>query len=263
MTSVLRLRDVCFAYGSREVLSGVSLSIGAGTFVALLGPNGAGKSTLLRMLAGLAVPTSGEVSLGEASLAGVARGERARRIAWLSQSDHVVEGLTVRAYVGLGRAPYTAWHGALSRDDLQEIERAIAWARLDTLAERPVSGLSGGELRRAALARVVAQGAEVLLCDEPTAFLDPRQQWQVCESLAELVRTQGKTVVMVVHDPAMALRYCSHAALVCEGRLLASGEVAQVLDGPTLSRAFEVQVRVGRDEETALPYVLTVGDGAV
>jgi iron complex transport system ATP-binding protein len=240
------------------VLSCVDLVVRDGELWALLGPNGAGKSTLLRLMAGLTTATSGRVSIDGLDARGLAPRERARRVAWVAQQDAAPEGVTAEAFVSLGRAPFTPWHGGLTREDQSRVREAMASAGVEALARRDVSELSGGERRRVTLARARAQGAGVLLFDEPTAFLDPMQQWWVAEAIEKLARDERLAAVMVLHDPAMALRYCTHAALLRGGAVVAQGPVESVLTRELLLRVFDVEARVGRDAESGVPYVVTV-----
>lgn len=258
MSAALSCERASFGYGREPIVRDATLSIEREQLWALLGPNGAGKSTLIRGLAGLLPPREGRVSLGDVALSSLAPRARAQQIAWLSQEDAAPEGITVAQLVALGRAPHTPWHGALSLRDHAAVESAIAWANLQALSHRTVSELSGGERRRAALARLRAQGAGVLLFDEPTAFLDPKQQWWVADAIARMARDEGRAAAMVLHDPAMALRFATHAALMRDGAIVRAGAVAEVITSEALAAVFDVDARVARDPSTGLAYVVTV-----
>jgi iron complex transport system ATP-binding protein len=259
-TVELRCESVGFTYSkrSRPVLRGATVAVREGELWALLGPNGAGKSTLLRVMAGLLRPTEGVVTLDGQPIGARSMRERARSIAWVAQEPSTPEGVTVREYVAMGRAPYTRWYGALGPVDHDAVRSALAWADIEHIAERDLREVSGGERRRAALARAHAQHARLLLFDEPTAFLDPRQQWWVTEAISKLARADGRAAVMVVHDPAIALRYATHAALLSDGAIVAQGPATSVLTEGALERVFGVEVKVGREGETGVPFVVTV-----
>lgn len=260
MSVALACASVWCGYGrDAVVVRDASLEVREGELWALLGPNGAGKSTLLRALAGLCAPMRGSVAVYGQPLAALSARERARKIAWVAQEELAPEQRTVREFVALGRAPYTPWHGALSTEDHDAVRDALAWASVEALASRDVAELSGGERRRVALARARAQQAKVVLFDEPTAFLDPKQQWWVAEAIAKLAREEGRAAVMVVHDPALALRYATHAALLKEGEIVAKGPVEQVIAREALAEVFSVDARVGVDAASGVPYVVTVG----
>lgn len=260
MNAALACDGASFAHGPAAPLAvrDATLAIERGQLWALLGPNGAGKSTLIRGLAGLLAPRRGTVALGQDAIHALSIEQRARRLAWLSQEDTAPEGVTVAQLVALGRAPHTRWHGALSDEDRAIVREALAWARIEPLADRFVSELSGGERRRAALARVHAQRASVLLFDEPTAFLDPKQQWWVVDAIARMVERDACAAAMVLHDPAMALRFATHVALMREGTIVRAGPAKDVLTREAIGEVFDVDVRVGRDAESGVAYVVTV-----
>ena len=263
LEKLLSLSQVSYAYSpERPLLSSLSLDLVSGRLCGILGANGVGKSTLLRIMAGLILPQSGELTLDARPFASWTPRETAQRVAWVAQEPSSFGSLSVRSFVALGRAPYTSWHGGLSREDAQWIERALVWAKLTEFADRDIALLSGGERRRVQLARAYAQATRVILFDEPTAFLDPRQQWSVCESIVALVRERGVAAAIVLHDPALALRYCDDVLLLGPDHKVWRGPSHEVLTDGALSEAFSVQTRIGRDARSGLPYAITLGDGA-
>jgi iron complex transport system ATP-binding protein len=240
---VIAAAGLVVARGGVRVLDGLDLLVRAGTLTALAGPNGAGKTTLLAALAGLVDPDAGQVTLGGTPLRSLARAERARRIAWLEQGARAAWGLTVRELVALGRLP----HGDRGEG---EVAAAIAACGLERLADRRVDRLSGGEARRAMLARVLATGAEVLLLDEPAADLDPAQGF----ALMRLLKAQaaaGRAIVVVLHDLALACRFADRIVLLATGRIEADGPPRSVMTPDAAGRVFGV--RIGTD---AVPTVL-------
>lgn len=169
------------------MLDDVSLILERGMLTALAGPNGAGKTTLLSVLAGLLVPDAGGVSLEGVPLARLDRRERARRVAWLEQGARAAWGMTVREVAALGRLP----HGDRGE---AEVAAALAACGLEALAERRVDTLSGGEARRAMLARALATGEDALLLDEPAADLDPAQGF----ALMRLLRREADGAALCI-----------------------------------------------------------------
>lgn len=258
---LLSLSAVTYGYTlDRPLLKELSLSLLPGRICAILGANGVGKSTLLRLMSGLLKPTSGHVTLDAKPFEQWSVRESAQRVAWVAQEPSTFGTFSVRSFVALGRAPYTAWHGALSKEDLQWVDRALVWAKLTEFADRDVSLLSGGERRRVQLARAYAQTTKVLLFDEPTAFLDPHQQWSLCESIVALVRERSVAAAIVLHDPALALRYCDDAIVLGPKHVVHQGECKTVVSDAVLSEVFSVQTRVGTDPVSGLPYVVTLGE---
>ncbi|MDY0912839.1 heme ABC transporter ATP-binding protein [Rathayibacter festucae] len=228
---------VGLAYGARPVLEGVGLRIARGEFVALVGPNGAGKSSLLSVLAGDAAAT-GVLELDDRPLRSYRPHELARRRSVLTQSNEVSFPFTVAEVVAMGRAP---------RRDEGDDERAVAAALQDAevaeLRERRMPELSGGERARVAYARVLAQGCELMLLDEPTASLDIRHQ----ERLLGQVRAHtgaGGSAVVVLHDLGLAAAYADRVVVLEGGRVRADGPPAQALTTELLSAVYRHPIRV-------------------
>src|SRR5690606_32884970 len=221
----------------RMLVTGLSLRVGAGDFIALLGPNGAGKTLTLHTLAGLRPPGSGSVELMDRDLAGTGRRLVAKRIGLLLQDDTDNFPATVLATVLMGRHPHIPLFGQESPDDLARAHAALATMSLENLADRDVRTLSGGERRRLALARLLAQDPDILLLDEPTNHLDPLHQMKVMEQLQSLV-TVGKGVLVSLHDPALALRFAQSALLLFGDGTWMSGAATEVITAGNLERLF-------------------------
>jgi iron complex transport system ATP-binding protein len=222
--------------GARRAVDEVSLALAPGTLLAVVGPNGAGKTSLLKAVAGL-VPSQGGIGLDGAGLAALGPLERARRIAYLPQRADIAWALSVRDAVALGRLPHGDPFGRPTQEDRAAVEAALQRLSLAEFADRPVTGLSGGERARVMLARVLATAAEVILADEPTAALDPAQQLAVLELLAELA-AGGRIVVAVLHDLALAARFATHVAVMDAGRVVAEGKPDAVLTDALLAEVF-------------------------
>jgi iron complex transport system ATP-binding protein len=239
---VIAAENIAVRLDGRTVLDGVSLTLAPGELVALVGPNGAGKSTLLRVLAGLTPPQAGRVTLDGVALNALAPRTRARRIAWLEQGARAAWGMTVREIAFLGRLP----HGDAAA---APVAAALAAVGLDHMADRRIDRLSGGEARRAMIARVLATAPDVMLLDEPCADLDPAQGFAVMRLLREEA-AKGRAVVVILHDLALAARYADRMALLERGRLVADAEPDAVMDDALAGRVFGVRIGAG---PTVLP----------
>ncbi|MFJ1866288.1 ABC transporter ATP-binding protein [Streptomyces sp. NPDC088097] len=234
------------------VVRGVDLDVAPGETVALLGPNGSGKSSLLRCLAGLRVPDTGTVRYDGLSVQGWSARRIARRVAFVEQDCALDTELRVADVVELGRTPFRdRWRGP------NDTDRAVVAAALDrvglgALAERPWKSLSGGERRRAHLARALAQQPYALLLDEPTNHLDVKHRLE----LMELLSGTDRTVLVALHDLSLAARYCDRLLLMRHGRLVASGSPAEVLTPEHLAETFEVDGELTTDRlgRPALTY---------
>jgi iron complex transport system ATP-binding protein len=242
---------ISLSRGSRTILSDVSAVFPPGRISVILGPNGAGKSTLLEALAGLLPPASGQVTLGDVPLAGMAAQDRARAVGYLPQGGTVHWNLAVDELVALGRLPHRGAFGGLSAADRAAIDDALAATDLVGLRHRPVNQLSGGERARVLLARVLAGAPRVLLADEPLANLDPRHALDALR-LFRAAADAGAAVVLVLHDLQAAARSADQLLLLAEGRCLAAGPPEAVLTQALLRQAYGVEMRLVRDGEAGL-----------
>ncbi len=226
-------------------LQDVSATLELGQLTAICGPNGAGKSTLLSALAGLLPLDSGQVLLDGQSLAELPPKERARRIGYLPQSGEAAWDIAVRSVVALGRLP----HGGLGDD---AVDAALGELSLETLADRPISTLSGGEKARALLARVFAGEPEWILADEPLAALDLAHQLALLASLKARAAA-GVGVVIVLHDLALAMNHADRVVVLDRGRVAADGAPEEALSARILNDVWGVQGRwIGEEGARAL-----------
>lgn len=241
---VLEARDVAVGYGSTVVVRDVSLAIEPGTCVVVVGGNGSGKSTLVRVLAGLAQPLAGTVTVAGRDIASYPPKLLARHVAHLPQSPLVPDGLSVAELVLFGRHPH---RGLLGGPDVADHD-ALAWAMdvtgVTSFGNRLVAELSGGERQRAWVAVALAQQAAVLLLDEPTTFLDIRHQLELLELLRALAADHGLAVLAVLHDLNHAAAFADRLVVLGEGRVLADGAPADVLDPRLVRTAFGVDADI-------------------
>lgn len=269
MEASLFLRRVTASYeAGREreraqlQLRDVELAIAPGELVCVLGPNGAGKSTLVRVASGLLPPLSGDVELLGAPLTSRSRAEIAKILAVVEQSPSFGLGFSVREVVQMGRAPHQGVWMRGSDADERVVQAALERCDLMALASRPAHALSGGEQKRVAVARALAQEPEVLLLDEPGAFLDVRHQLELYELLAGEVKRRKLACLVVMHDLNVAAQFADRVVLVKDGRIVASGPVDVVMTWRTLKETFGTDLYCGVNELTGARFFLPMRSSA-
>ncbi|MGW6036479.1 ABC transporter ATP-binding protein [Gordonia terrae] len=218
------------------VLHDISLDAPAGGIVGLVGPNGSGKSTLLRSVVGLLRPRRGTITVDGRATESMSVRERARQIAFVPQEVDLPADMLVHEYVALGRLPYSSPWSMGRSGDRAAVGRALRSVGMADHAYSAVDHLSGGERRRVALARGLAQDCGVLVLDEPTNHLDIRHQLD----LLALVRTLGTTVLVSLHDLDLAARHCDSVYVLEDGRIRAHGDAAAALDPAIVAEVFGV-----------------------
>ena len=254
--TMLAFHDARVTLGGHCALDGVSLSFEAGELVGIMGPNGAGKSTLLRAGAGLQRLDGGRVTVRERSIADWPRRDIARVLSFLPQGGTVHWPLSVRALVALGRLPHHQPFARAALADEVAIDAALRACEVETLAERPVTHLSGGERARVLLARALAAEAPILFADEPFAQLDPSHQIHAMEVL-QATAHKGTLVLVVLHDLSVAARFCDRIVLLNEGRIVADGTPDAVLTREVLNQTFGVDALIGRHGDARYVVPLT------
>jgi iron complex transport system ATP-binding protein len=230
------------------VIDGESLRIPAGKVTTLVGANGSGKSTLLKALARQLLPESGHVILDGRDIATLPPRELACKLGILFQ-EHIAPGaLTVEELIRHGRYPHRRLFESLTAEDHAAVDGALRMADLEDLRHRALSEMSGGQRQLAWIAMALAQSPSYLLLDEPTTFLDMAHQFDVMDLIQRLNRELGKTIVLVVHDLNLAARYSDYIVALRNGRIVASGEPAEVMTVDTLRAVFDVETHIIRDE---------------
>ncbi len=215
--TVLGFNSLHIGYPSRDLITEGIGSIRSGELISLVGRNGSGKSTLLRVLSGLEDPVEGNILLNGKPLGGYALQERARSISFVS-TGLVTENLTVYEMVALGRYPHTGWWGKLSPSDHQKILEALSLVYLRDFASRRINKLSDGERQRVMIARALAQDGQLIILDEPTAFLDLPNKFEVIHLLYQLSR-KNKSIIYSTHDIEAAWTYSDKLWIIHEGGL--------------------------------------------
>ncbi len=259
---VFDVRDLSFRYDRAPArgwaLRTVSCTIDAGTIVGVIGPNGSGKTSLLKVLMGLLRPVTGALRVFGRDIGALSTVELARRIAFVPQETTQVFPFTLGELVLMGRFPFhrpLAGWGWDAPDDVRRAARAMQDMEIASLADRMMSDVSGGERQRAIIARALTQDPDVLLLDEPTAFLDLHHQLDIARKLRQWNREQGMTVVMVSHDLNLASQCCDQLLLLHRGDIVRRGCPADVIRPEVLEPVYRCEVIVDRHPRSNAPRV--------
>ena len=217
---MIQLSNISLAFGERTLIEGATTRFECGEMVALLGRNGTGKSTLLRAIAKLGEVAQGEIIVDGKAISEIDIRTFARLVAFVNTERIDIDSMRAYDLVAIGRSPYTDWMGRLTNEDREIIERAMQITGVDKLADRMVETLSDGECQRVMIARALAQDSPVILLDEPTAFLDLPNRYELCMLLSRLAHNEGKLIVFSTHELDIALTLADSIALVDTPRLV-------------------------------------------
>ena len=241
----LEARDLAFGYPGHPVGSGVSMSVSAGEVVCLLGPNGGGKTTLFKTLLGLLRAQGGTVTLDGHDITRLAPRGIARSVSYVPQAHEGYFPFTVRDVVLMGRTAHVGLFATPSKADRSRALTALEQAGIAHLVDAIYTRISGGERQLTLIARALAQDAQIMVLDEPTASLDFGNQVRVLERILGLAE-QGMGVLLSTHNPDHALVCANRVILLHEGRVLEEGPPTRVITANNLRALYDVEVDVTR-----------------
>ncbi len=246
---MLKAHTIGYAYAHKRVLDGVDVDLHAGEVVSLLGPNGTGKSTLLKILMGLLAPQEGHVTFEGDAIASMSPKLRARHIAYVPQLHTGVFGYSVIDVVLMGRIAQQGLLGRSSSQDLEMAHSALAKLDITHLSHRPYTALSGGERQMVLIARALAQGAKVVIMDEPVAGLDYGNQLRLLERIGQLAQ-EGYTFLQSTHYPEHAMMVSTRVIMLKEGKIYANGTPQEVITAQSIKALYGVDVVMHRYSDT-------------
>ena len=240
-----------FGYNrKREILHGIDLNLPSNKFIAVLGPNGCGKTTLVKQINRILRAQSGTVQIGDRQVSQLEPSELAKLIAYVPQMTSGVMNGSVMDTVMLGRRPYIQWKP--TDEDLEIVAKALIRLNISHLSQRLFNQLSGGQKQTVRIARALAQVPDIYLFDEPVSFLDVKNQLEIMAIGRELVEQDGKTVIMVLHDLNMALRFADHVVIMKDGNVFAQGAPRDVITEENILAVYGTHAEIKNGE-----YVIT------
>lgn len=249
---LLQINDLSFRYPGmkqkKDHLEKLNLNIFSGTWVTILGPNGAGKSTLAKLIVKINRFHNGEILLNNKNIKNIKGKEFAKNIAYIPQQIDVPHGTKVYDFIAFGRNPYLGLTGILGSEDKKQIQKAIKATRVEHLTEKMMDELSGGERQKVLFAMILAQDAEIILLDEPTTYLDIRNQYELLEML-KAQNLKKRTIITILHDINQAVQYSDYIYLLKKGKVVAEGEANKVINTEILEKVYGIKAELHQINE--------------
>jgi iron complex transport system ATP-binding protein len=250
------VKNLSLAYGRNVVIKDLTFQAMPGEMVGLIGPNGSGKSTIIKALSRVIEPHSGKILLDGKNISGISRTELARLIGVVPQMPLLPSSFSAFEIVLMGRNPHLGVFQYESVKDMSITWQAMERTATQSLAERRISELSGGEIQRVVIARVLAQEPKSILLDEPTANLDISHQVEILDLIKNLCLENNLTVIITLHDLNLASQYCSRLILINHGRIHAQGTPGEVINPENIKEVYGAEECVYTHPFNGLPIVL-------
>lgn len=251
--------DASFGYHQQAVLQQISFMVNPGEIVAVVGPNGVGKSTLIKAASGVLPLISGSVTVSGVNIHKMSAPERARLIAVVPQAVKLPGAFNALDVVKMGRTPYLGWLEPENELDHEISLQAMQRTGTEAFTSRLVGELSGGEQQRVLIARALAQSADIMLLDEPTAHLDLRHQDNVLRLVRHLAQDDGLAILISLHDLNLVARYTDRVVLLSDSHIFSHGLPEDVLTPRDLAHVYGVQITVMPHPLDGKPLVLPGG----
>ncbi len=252
----IEVEDLSFSIGEKAILRGVSLGVETGEFISIIGPNGAGKSTLLKCLVRVNRGWSGTVRLKGRGLGEYSQRELARVMSYVPQARDGAMPFTVLEFVLMGRYPYLGPFSAIDAADEAAALEVLEMVGMKDFARRAMRTLSGGERQKALIAGALSQGAEIMLLDEPTTFLDPRHEHEIINILGRINRDHGVTIVSVTHDINHAALFSNRIIAIKDGEVAFCGRPEETMNEKVLGAIYEKPFTFVNHPVTGTPLII-------
>ena len=236
---ILEIKNLSLHISQKPILQNISLSIYEGESISIIGPNGAGKTSLLKCLLQIYTHYKGEIFLMGHSVKNMTHKKIAQYLSYVPQGNEHLFPYTVEQLVMMGRYPYLSPFSTLKTKDKQAVEQALTLTQMNNFADRPLDTLSGGERQIVFIAAALAQGANVILLDEPTSFLDPKHTNDIHNILNTLNKKMGITIISITHDINSAALHSDRIIILKAGNLKFNGPPKDMMQNKTLEPAFE------------------------
>ncbi|NNJ71132.1 MAG: ABC transporter ATP-binding protein [Kiritimatiellales bacterium] len=256
---IIQVKSLSIELSGNEILKDISMDIAAGEYVSIIGPNGAGKTTLIKCIAGIYSTWQGTLRIREKLLSEYKNKELARLMSYVPQAEGRTNPLTVEEFVATGRYPHLSAFTTMQPEDHRAVDAALERTDLVPFRQRTMNSLSGGERQMTFIAAALAQGASLLLLDEPSTFLDYRHQANVAAILTSACREHGITVLAVHHDVNTATACSDRIYGIKDGRMVCQGTPEDIAKADVLQNIYDTEFSITPSSDRTLPLVAAGG----
>lgn len=216
----LKVSDLQVILDGKEIIKDINFEVEKNELVIILGVNGAGKTTLMKSLIGIIKHTKGRITIDNKDISKLSNNNRARLMSYIPQNSELNLKYTVKDFVAMGVTPYLGAFNMPSKKDEEVVEEALKKLNIEHLKNSYFNCISGGERQLAYLARAIMQRADIMVLDEPTAYLDFKRQHVFLEIVKNFINENNKSAILTVHDPNLALRYADKIIVIDNSTVL-------------------------------------------
>ncbi|HKL12347.1 MAG TPA: ABC transporter ATP-binding protein [Halanaerobiales bacterium] len=255
---MLEVKNLGFSYNKVKTINNINFRVKRQEFSCLLGANGSGKTTILKCLNGVLEKDEGKIKIDQTDLDELNQRQIAQYVSMVPQEHSVVFSYRVLDVVTMGATPYLGFGKMPGQKHYERALKILKKLDIEYLADRQYNQLSGGEKQLILIARALMQDTGYLIMDEPTSHLDFKNKNLLMREIKKLTRNSNTGVIMALHDPNLALKYCDRVIIVKDGSIMADGDTNEIMTGRNLGNAYGIDIKINekaRGIEIALPEI--------
>lgn len=245
----IQIENLSFGYKESLILNEISLEFQRGQMYGLLGRNGTGKTTLIKSMLGLLPLKQGQIRVNDRALSAISTRELAQQIAYVPQSEDLVYGIKVIELVVMGRNPYLNLFDMPGEREYALAQGALENLGISHLAQKSYAEISGGERQLVLIARALVQDTQFIIMDEPISNLDIKNQHEVLHKIQKIAENYQIGVILSIHDPNLALRYCHQSVMLKEGKVIFAGKTQDIINQDSLHTVYQMPFEVMAGEK--------------
>lgn len=256
--SIISIKNLSFSYRKKEVLKNINIKIEREEITGIIGPNGCGKSTLAKNIIKYLTGKYEDFKIDNKNLKDLHSKDLSKLISYIPQKTNLISGVSVTDFILLGRYPTlkNSWD-FYSKKDYEVVEDNIKLLKIESLKDRNVESLSGGELQKVLLAKALSQEAKILLLDEPTSALDLNNAVEFMKILKYIVIQKNITPIIIIHDLNLASLFCDKLIILKEGQFIAKGNPNEIITEENIKKVYDLECKVYYNEDDK-PYIIPI-----